>query len=211
MISSRFAPVLALMVGLALVPTFMHAYLGVRLDDGLRSASIPMHLGGYTGQDTTRDANWGQRRFESFDWIERTYESSDHHLFLTVVRTFDLKSVYHHPELAVAYGTPFVTHEVVRLPSRPEMPVHRLVSDGDRPSVALYVLEHGGRFVDDPIWFQLRTSIEMLARRRKPMTLLFVRDATAPASGDIAGLDATRLLLAAIDAFQKSADAAPSR
>ena len=205
MISSRYAPALGVLVALALVPAVIHAYLGTRVSDGLRTASIPLTLAGYAGTATERDEGWGNRRFESFDWIERQYVSGEDDLVLTVVRSFDLKSVYHHPELAVAYGVPFVRHEVVRLPSRPDVPVHVLWPETGRRAIGLYVLHYDGRFVQDPIGFQLRTSLELLVSSRKPMTLFFVQDADAPPDPDVAGLGAARVLVASMDAFGGSA------
>ncbi len=58
-------------------------------------------------QATNRPADWGRRRFESQDWTERRYVSGGDQVVLTVVRSFDLKALYHHPELAVAYGADF--------------------------------------------------------------------------------------------------------
>ena len=52
MISHRFAPLTAALLGLALVPTVIHSYRGLTIDDGLTVRSIPEVLAGMPSRPT---------------------------------------------------------------------------------------------------------------------------------------------------------------
>ena len=197
--STRYAPLVLAMLLLALVPTVIHSYVRVTIDDGLRAEAIPSTLPGFTASAGRRDPTWGKRRFDSDDWIERRYSTAGDELSLIVVRSFDLKALYHHPELAVAYNTPFSASSVRRFRQRPDIPVY--VLRGDDGAAGLYALHYDGRFIEHPVWFQIRTAGELLFSGRKAMTLLFVHDTRMPRQADPADTGAARLLFAAIERF----------
>jgi hypothetical protein len=205
MISHRFGPAVCVLVAFALVPPFIHSYAGAA-SDGLHARSIPEELAGFSSSAARKDSRWGKEAFDSDDWIARTYRREGSEVSLSVVRSYDLKRLYHHPELAVAYGTSFVAHETLRLPAHAEIPLHVLRSGEGWHTVAVYVLHYDGRYVEHPIAFQLRTAGELLFSRRKPMTLFFAHQ-IAPDGADVASLPATRLLLESIGRFT----APPSR
>jgi hypothetical protein len=184
---------------MSLVPTVIHSYLDTRVSDGLTTAAIPASLSGYDGRPSGRNASWGRRRFESEDWIERIYRSGTDEVKLTVVRSYDVKSLYHHPELAVAYGPSYLRTEIKRFVDRPEVPVRVLY--GDTGTAAMYTLHYDGRFVEDPLTFQLRTAGELLFSGRKAMTLFFLTVDNVPADSEIATMPAIKLLFSAIDRF----------
>jgi hypothetical protein len=200
MISSRFVPAICALFALALVPTLLHSYSDTVVDDGRSVTAIDERLGSLVSVPSDRNPTWGKRRFDSDEWIERIYSGGDvkGHLRLTVVRTFDAKSVYHHPELAVAYGTSFTGSEIRHFPERPEIPVHVLRSAQGVPSAAMYVLHYDDRYVANPIAFQLRLAGELLVSRRKPMTLFFIVDERG---SNVAAR--TQLLFTALDSFQR--------
>lgn len=201
MISTRYLPAICLLVALALVPTIIHSYSDEALGDGLTTATIPVTLADFASVPSGRSATWGKQRFDSDDWIERTYASQADSVRLTVVRSYDPKRLYHHPELAIAYGTSFEGRETRPLPVRPDIPVHILRPAPGVAAHAMYVLHYDGRFVADPMMFQIRTAGELLFTRRKPMTLFFVLDPSARVGADKEKLGASRVLLAAIDSF----------
>lgn len=201
MISPRFVPVLCGLTLLALVPTWIHGYSGSLNVDGLSAGAIPVSLGAYQGTPTDRRANWGQRRFASSDWFERTYVQGSRRVRLTVVRSYDPKALYHHPELAVSDGTAFVGAEIRRFPQRPELPVHLLTPGPGVDAVAMYVLHYAGSFVADPIRFQVRTAGELLFTPRKAMTLFFAMESDASENTAVERLDSAQVLVAAVDAF----------
>ena len=201
MLSSRYAPAVCVALLVVLVPTIIHSYARVVVNDGRSTASIPTTLSSYTGTPTRRGADWGKDHFDSDDWFERQYTGPGDSVVLTVVRSYDLKALYHHPELAVAYRfANFDRHTTETPAGRPEIPVHVLSSNESRV-VGLYVLQYDGRFIADPIRFQLRTAGELLFSGRKPMTLFFVRDDAAPAGVPPLKLPAAALLFEAVDRF----------
>jgi hypothetical protein len=200
-ISPRYLPAICVLLALALVPTIMHSYSGGPAIDGRTTAAIPRVLAGYQSTPTDRNAGWGKRRFDSEDWLEREYSDGRNRLRLTVVRSYDAKSVYHHPELAIAYRTSFAGSDVRRAADRPEVPVHVLKPAPGAQATGMYALHYGTRFIDNPIVFQLRTAGELLVARRKPMTLFFVVDEGASEVQTFEHSPARTLLFAAIDAF----------
>jgi hypothetical protein len=201
MLSSRYAPAVCVALLVVLVPTIIHSYAGIVVDDGRSTASIPAILSSYTSLPTRRAAGWGKDRFDSNDWFERQYTSGGDSVVLTVVRSYDLKALYHHPELAVAYHFANFDRHITETPAgRPDMPVHVLTSDESR-AVGLYVLQYDGRFIADPIPFQLRIAGELLFSGRKPMTLFFVRDDVAESGVSPLKLPAAALLFEAIARF----------
>ena len=200
MISTRFLPVVCALVAVALIPTFIHSYSDSAIPDGRSTATIPMMLAGYTGSPSGRNATWGQRRFESHDWTERVYRAGRDEVTLTVVRSYDAKALYHHPELAVTEDT-FPRTALVRFESQPDVPVHVLY--GEAGSVGLYVLDYDGAFVEDPIRFQLRMAAEMLFSGRRAMTLFFLSDRQPAAP--VQSLPSLGLLFEAINRFSSGA------
>jgi hypothetical protein len=203
MINSRFAPAVCVLVALALVPTIIHSYAGAVVDDGLRASALPERLAGLDSRVSDRSENWGQRRFESDDWVERVYTVEGREVTLTVVRSFDLKALYHHPELAVAYGSSFDRHRVEVFDRRPTIPVHVLDNSLNAAPLALYALHYGDRFIAEPIRFQIRTAGELLFSGRRAMTLFFTQSEVRFRTGDLSGQPVASILMAAIDEFLK--------
>ena len=208
MISSRYAPAVCVLVALALVPTVIHSYAHTVAKDDLTTAAIPLVLNGAPSTPTEHDAAWGKRRFDSFDWTERRYQSADGDVLLTVLRSYDLKKLYHHPELDVAYGAGYLRHDVQRLDDRRDLPLH-VLSDLDQEATAVYALHYEAGFVEDPIAFQVRTAGELLFSPRHAMTLLFARDLRPTQGKALAQYPSTRVLLSAIDSFLQSPAKAP--
>ena len=199
--SSRYAPAVLAALIVALVPTIIHSYVRLVVTDGRATAAIPATLLTYSSSPTKRPVNWGASHFDSKDWFEREYVANGDKVVLTVVRSYDLKALYHHPELAVAYhDAKFDRATTETAGDRPDVPVHVLTNREAGP-VALYVLLYDGRFIADPIRFQLRTAGELLFTGRKPMTLFFVRDDVPPEGVTPLELPAKRLLFEAIDQF----------
>ncbi|MGH7463256.1 MAG: hypothetical protein ACREMA_19795 [Longimicrobiales bacterium] len=180
------------------MPTFIHSYTDSTVNDGRITASIPSSLAEYDGTPSGRNATWGQRRFDSHDWTERTYRSSADEVRLTVIRSYDAKALYHHPELAVTDGPSFVRTEIRRFPQQPDIPVHVLYTNDPNGMLAMYALHHGTTFVQDPIRFQLRTAGELLFSGRKAMTLFFLTDEHVANAGKLPSLP---MFFAAIEQF----------
>lgn len=179
MISTRFAPITVLLLVLALVPTVLHTYRGLSYDDGIRPAQVPRVIDGMTAQDEGRRENWGRRRFGTDEWIDRWYGASPR-LRLTVVRTYDAKSVYHHPELAISYPEALLGRATIeRLPGG--VPVFVLKGMDQSRDLVAYALVADGRVIENPYLEQVRLALKMLVSGRRPMTLVYVQDRNPPA------------------------------
>lgn len=211
MISPRFAVPVAVLVALALIPTVIHSYYGARLDDGLRTSDISASLDGAGSSPTERRAAWVQNRFDTDDWIERTYGKGGTAVTLFAARSFDAKRLYHHPELAILRGMGTTPRGVAHAAARPDVPLHVIELERDgRRGVAVYALMYDGRFLDNPVLFQLRTSVELLVSGRRPLTLIMA-SALEGTRDRLDEAPATRVLLAAIASFEAQAAATAGR
>jgi hypothetical protein len=199
MFSTRFALPVAALLLFAAVPTVIHSYFDTAVTDGRTARAIPERLNGVTGVATKRRASWGEDRIKSADWIERRYPGP-REVKLFVGRSHDPKRLYHHPELAVDYGEGYVGETTIRLPQRADVPVHVLRNDQGR--VALYALHYADGYIDNPILFQLKSSVQSLFSRRQAMTLFFVAE-DLPEGAPVESSSAAALLLAAMEAFEK--------
>ena len=201
MISPRFGVWACLVIAAALVPTVIHSYIGVVVRDDLRTANVPSTLAGYTSVPTASDAGWGRRRFDSDDWFDRLYTMGQNQVQLTVVRSYDLKRLYHHPENDLARGVGLFVHEVITLPGLADVPVHLLRTDTESEASAMYALHYDGGFVQDPLWFQVGLAGQLLFSGRRPMTLMFARDLRGSKGATPDTYPSARVLKAAVDAF----------
>ena len=199
--SSRYAPAVLAALIVALVPTLIHSYARLVVTDGRATAAIPATLLTYSSSPTKRPVNWGASHFDSQDWFEREYVANGDKVVLTVVRSYDLKALYHHPELAVTENT-FSSTELTRFTQRPDIPVYVLHAESG--GVALYALHYDSAFVQDPIRFQLRTAGELLFSGRKAMTLFFLTDDDGVPGSGVESLPSLGLFFAAIDRFTAS-------
>ena len=199
--SPRYATPVALVLLLALLPTAIHSYVGLRVEDHLTTAGIPTNLEGFVGTKTSRRANWGEKRFDATDWTERTYFAGTQEVRLLVARSFDLKKLYHHPELAAADGIDLRPMGLTQLGNGLGA-VHALGStDNGRRQIALYALVYDGVLIEDPVWFQFRTAGKLLLTGRKQMTLFFAHQVDVPDNQAAGETAAATVLKAAVTAF----------
>ena len=201
MISPRYSLWACLVIGAALVPTVIHSYMGVVVKDSLTTATIPSALAGYASLPSGNDPDWGRRHFESTDWFERSYTSGSNEVRLTVLRSYDLKRLYHHPENDVAHGAGLFARGLISLPGLEDVPVHLLRAEGGSDASAMYALHYDGGFVGDPLWFQLSLAQQLLFSGRRPMTLFFARDVRGKKGPTPDTYPSAHLLKAAIQAF----------
>lgn len=206
MTSLRYTTPLAVLLGIALIPTVLHSYWGAVADDGRTAAGIPASLAGAESMPTSRRAEWVKKNFDTTDWIERVYRLEGHEVVMFVARSLDAKRLYHHPEIALLRSTT-EPRGITRASARRDVPLHVLKSGRD--DVAVYALVHDGRFVANPITFQLRNAFEQMFTTRKPMTLFL---ATSRGSADdVESAPATRILLAAVESFHAQVPFAGAR
>lgn len=204
MTTNRLGLTTAMLIGLALVPTVLHSYLDTRIDDGFKATAVAVQLAGLRSQPSDRLAGWVKKTFDTDDWSERDYlKPGGGEVTLFVSRSYDLKRLYHHPELAIAYGHDLREAEIQPLAGMATVPVHVLRDGGNQGTgLALYALLYDGEFVGNPYTFQLRTAGELLFSPRRAMTIFFAHDQTAPADARIDDAAAARVLVAAIRSFQ---------
>jgi hypothetical protein len=201
MISTRYALPVALILMLALVPTLIHDYLGMKIDDGFTVTNINPILDDFTSTPTNRQPNWGKDIFGSEDWFERNYTDKNGKTFrLFAGRSYDHKRLYHHPELGMSYSGYLRVTGQIRLPGQPEISVTLLHSDTE-PYMAAYALLYDGKFIDDPFSHQIRDSLKQLVSPRKPMTLFYIVDDNAPKNTPFAQSPVASLLKKAIKDF----------
>ncbi len=203
MISAKYAPYLAVLLVIALVPTVIHVYAGLDEEDGHHTSQVPAELAGFSSHPTGRREAWGRATFDSHDWFERLYEKDGTRVRLFVGRSFNQKRLYHHPEIALSRGADLAEERIVTLPGDPEMPVHLLPYRNGR-GLAAYVLVYDGRFIVDPVANQLRNSIWQLFNPRKPMTLFYVVQEEGVAHTPFADTTAAKVLRNAVHAFQQT-------
>jgi hypothetical protein len=201
MTSARYALPVVFVLIVALIPTVIHSYLGLKTNDGLSTQNIKARLDDFNSVSTNRQPGWGEVTFGCEDWIERTYTNEQgKSLRLFVGRSFDHKRLYHHPELALSYAKDLKSEGQISLPGQPEIPVNLLRND-TRPNMAAFVLLYDGKFIDKPIAHQIQGSIKQLINARKPMTLFYIVDDNAPKNTAFIDSPAASLLNKAIKDF----------
>ena len=202
MISSRYAFPVIVLLALALIPTVIHSYLGAKVDDGLLTNQIAVNLLGFNSRSTQRNERWGGDVFNSQDWIERVYSrTGGFEIRLFVARSYDHKSLYHHPELALSYGSDMTSEGVVPLPGSPEIPVH-LLRENHGTGLVAYTMLYEDRFVYNPISLQIRSAFDLLFSASKPMTLFYVSTARTPGTRQTDLSSVADLLRAAVESFR---------
>ena len=204
MTTSRLSLAAAFLIGLTLVPTVLHSYVDLKVDDGFTARAIAPRLADWSSQPTERTAGWVKRTLDSDDWSERNYRNPEGgNVRFFVARSYDVKRLYHHPELAVAYGFDLQDRGVEFLAAMKDVPVHVLRAPNPQDEgLALYAMLYDGAFVDNPYTFQLRTAGALLFSPRRAMTLFFAHDQTAAAAMSIDNSAAARVLVAGIRSFQ---------
>lgn len=204
MISSRYAPLVILLLVLPLIPTVIHNYLELKTDDGKSVGKIDATLNNFTSESTHRHARWGKDTFDSDDWIERIYtDKRGHKVQLFAARSYDHKRLYHHPELAVSYGSDLRSEKNKVLPGPLEIPVNLLRNSNGYGFIA-YAFLYDGKFIKDPIAHQIKDSLNLLVSARKPMTLFYVSDSDAAPGTAFHDTPAAVILSEAIDSFENN-------
>lgn len=208
--SVRHARLVFVLLVLALVPTVVNSYLGTTAVEGASVASlVPQTVGDFNSTPTKRRDASIRRSFDSTDWAERHYARvGGADITALVVRSFDMKKLYHHPELAVADSMEFQRGRVETLDwANTDVAVH--VLEGEQQGLFAYVLLYRGESIARPLVFQFRVAPDLLLRGRRPLTLVAVTDRThVPGRGAVADTEALQVLRALVDAVrQPAADA----
>jgi hypothetical protein len=201
MISLRFVVIACILLAVALVPTVIHSYFEAKTEDGLTVKAISNTLSGFSSHATERRAKWVEETFDTKDWIERRYTGPDsNNILLFAVRSFDLKRLYHHPEIGVLRGVDLQMEGIRKLKGLTEVPVYVLKNRKGK-GLAVYALLHDGQFIENPILTQIFTSFNLLFNKRKAMTLFLVYDEYARDDTSLEQSPASNILGASITSF----------
>lgn len=171
MISRRYALPLLVVLAVALLPTVQHGYLGYTAESAkVTQESLPAAVAGISGAPRVRTGGWMTSTYAADSWAERTYApAAQRQVSLFVARGFDLKKLYHHPELGVLRGNSFQPLRTAEVDGRP---VHVLQNVGDGDS-AVYALIYEDEWVGNPYWLQASSAVTSLWTGRRPLTLVF--------------------------------------
>lgn len=171
MISRRYAVPLLVVLAVALLPTVQHGYLGyTAVAAKVTQERLPQAIAGVTGAPKVRTGGWMTSTYAADSWAERTYAPAGQgQVSLFVARGFDLKKLYHHPELGVLRGNSF---HPLRTADVDGQPVHVLqnVAAGDS---AVYALIYEDQWVGNPYLLQASSAFTSLWTGRRPLTLVF--------------------------------------
>lgn len=201
MISPRYALSVVIIIMLALIPTVIHSYLDLKIDDNVSTHQISDVLGSYVSKPTQRKQEWGADTFACYDWIERIYTNQQgKSVRLFVGRSYDHKRLYHHPELALSYGKDLRKAGEIQYSAQPKILV-KLLTNESRPVIGAYALLYDNKLIDNAIIHQLMTSLLQLITPRKPMTLFYVEAENITAKSIFSETDAAFVLENAIKDF----------
>ena len=208
MISSRYLPALSVLLVLPLVPTFIHSYAGATASDTRVVATALGSVAGYRTTPTSRAVGMGPGRISRpTTGLERRYVSGDDDVVVTVVRLYNLKTLYHHPELACAvrHGFRSIRGQTLRRNDRTfPFTCCRPASDVT-PLAYVRAATMASASSSIPSGFNSETAGQLLFSPRRPMTLFFAHDAvTAADPTDSANVEAVSLLFEAIDRYSAS-------
>jgi len=199
--STRYLTPTLVVLLLALVPTIVNSYVGRRLvETPALTEALPSTLDGRSSSPTRRKATTIKREFASDDWVERAYATGgEHPITVLAVRSYDMKRLYHHPELAVTEHE----YEAARLIQVPgaggSVNVH--VLPGMQQSLAAYALIYRGETVASPYVFQLRVAPELLLTGQRPLTLVFAEDPSGTGAGTLEQSPVVRAVVSAVAAL----------
>ncbi|SJM95785.1 hypothetical protein [Crenothrix polyspora] len=201
MICSRYAVPVAVFLSLALIPTVIHNYLGLAVDNTATPHAIKADLGEFISVPTRRNIDWGMDMFGCVDWFERTYKDKQGNTArLFVGRAYDHKRLYHHPELALSYGNDLRNDGKIILSGGHAISV-TLLHHNTQANIAAYALFYNGYFIDDPIAHQIKNAIKLLVSAEKPMTLFYVSEDNTDKHTPFEKTMSAKLLKAAIQSF----------
>jgi hypothetical protein len=164
------------------VPTVVNSYVGRKVVEAPPVVEqLPTSLEGYSSTPTGRRPNAVRREFDTDDWVERSYSrSGDDSVQLMVARSYDMKRLYHHPELALSERD-YPEERLVEAGGAAG-PVVLHVLEGDPDGLVVYALLYGRETVGNPYVFQLKVVPEAMLTGRRPLTLVFAEQ-TGPSRG----------------------------
>jgi hypothetical protein len=169
-LSRRYIPHLALLSLPVLLPVLVYSYGRVQLssnqDPPPPCQSFPRPTEGLRARQMLE-------MFQGEQWCEGNIEGG---LSFSVIRSYDPKKLYHHPEVALMRNAAPNRRTVEWVSDGSGMlPIHRAFYDtGDEGILVAYLLVYHARPVDNPYLAQLESFPIELLKGRSPMTLFFI-------------------------------------
>lgn len=189
-VSGRRLLALSILLALVFVPTALHSYGTYRVPvSGLSPVVLPEAVEGSVGVDVERHATWAKDAFDADVWLERRYDLSSGPVTVFLVRGYDLKKIYHHPEIAVLRGRSLERARTGEIEGEPVY-VLRNLTDGES---MVYALIYDGDWVGSPLRLQVYSALTSLWRGRRPVTLVAVYGDVLGERGDVLQVPATLL------------------
>lgn len=170
-LSTRYVPHLLASLLPILLPVGIHSYWGLQVKDCGPALEAPPSSG------AEKDENKMREMFAAVQWRRGSLSvDTGVRLDFTIVRSYDLPKLYHHPETGLLRGSTPDRREVEWVPAASErLPVHRAIYPrGESAVMAAYLLVYDGRPIDNPYLAQLASLPAEAIRGNRPMTMFFV-------------------------------------
>jgi hypothetical protein len=171
--SARYSAHLLYLLAPALLAVAAHRYVGLDHDDCAEPQKL-MTFGESSRLNALRDT------FSMFQGNEGPLTGMQGRF--AIVRSYDLKRLYHHPELVLLHGSAIDGVEVEWATDGAEsLPVHRVhFEKRDPPRYAGYLLIHGSRVIAKPYQAHLAALPIQFLTGARPMTLAFISAEPSP-------------------------------
>lgn len=174
-LSRRYAPHMAGLIILAMIPVTVHSYLDVREDD----CADPLRLApaAHRGGPGEKRDTYLRKRFRAFQWREGSVRGSPPFKY-GIIRSYDAPRIYYKLGFNYLHAEPDEAWlENVQV-GKVRIPVHRLrydpVPGSSAATVAAYMLIYDGEAVENAYWNQLLAAPRRLLTGRLPMTAYFI-------------------------------------
>jgi hypothetical protein len=159
----------------------VHSYLNLEIDDCKAARLLVPQSVPASDSSRKRDA-WMRDQFEASQWHEGSFVKDGQRFDFSILRSYDAKRLYHHPENYFA-NRAFVRERRIEWVSTHSgaVPIHRVYySDPNAAVLVAYLLVYRSSPVASPYWAQLRAAPVELFSGRTPMTLFLIQARGAP-------------------------------
>lgn len=174
-LSRRYAPHMAGLIVLAMIPVTVHSYLDVRQDD----CADPLRLAPSSHRDrgSEKRDTYMQNRFGAFQWREGRVPGKPP-MSYGILRSYDAPRIYYKLDYNYLRGDADEAWIDEIQAGDVKIPVHRLRYDplpgSAGVTVGAYMLIHDGAAVRNAYWNQVLSAPRRLLTGRLPMTAYFI-------------------------------------
>jgi hypothetical protein len=175
-LSRRYALHAIALLLLPLSPVLIQTYGRYDTDDCAHVQAL-LGRGPIEGAEDPR-GRWVKDLFSAVQWKEGSLPpgSSSAEFKTAVIRSYDAKKLYHHPESALVRGASLKSRGTEWIEVGGEsIPIQRVYYDGaDSATIVAFMLVYGSRPVGNPYVAQFTALGRELRRGRTPMTMFFI-------------------------------------